>query len=90
MRLSPAGRQPAAVIAFVAMWTYQPARHGDQRQDLWLGTAVVAEPAVRRGADFEVGDRSENTFQQRYAHPPGSDLYRIDAYKGRSGLEQGP
>ena len=60
----PAGRQPAVVIAFDEMWTYQQARHGDQRQDLWIWTAVVEEPDGRRWADFEVGDRSENTFQK--------------------------
>ena len=26
----PAGRQPAAVIAYDEMWTYQQARHGDK------------------------------------------------------------
>lgn len=76
----PAGRQPAAVIAFDEMWTYQQARHGEQRQDLWIWTAVVEEPDGRRWADFEVGDRSENTFQQLYARLPEADLYRSDAY----------
>ena len=76
----PAGRQPAAVIAFDEMWTYQQARHGDQRQDLWIWTAVVEEPDGRRWADFEVGDRSENTFQKLYARRPEADLYRTDAY----------
>ena len=55
---------PAAVIAYAEMWTYQQARHGDQRQDLWIWTAVVEEPDGRCWADFEVGDRSENTFQK--------------------------
>ena len=74
------GRRPAAVIAYAEMWTYQPARHGEQRPDLWIGTAAVAEPAGRREADFEVGDHSENTFQRRYAGLPTAKLYRSDAY----------
>ena len=55
----PAGRQPAAVIAFDEMWTYQQARHWDKRQALWIWTAVVEEPDGRRWADFEVSDRSD-------------------------------
>ena len=53
-----AGRQPA-VIAYYEMRTYRQARHGDKRPDwwMWIWTAVAAEPAGRRGADFEVGDR---------------------------------
>ena len=75
-----AGRRPDAVIAYAEMWTYQPARHGEQRPDLWIGMAAVAEPAGRREADFEVGDHSENTFQRRYAGLPAAKLYRSDAY----------
>ena len=45
------GWQPAAVIAYVAMWTYQQARHGAKRQDLWIWTAVVEEADGRRWAD---------------------------------------
>ena len=62
------------------MWTYQQARRGAQRQDLWIWTAVVEEPDGRRWADFAVGDRSENTFQQLYARLPEAELYRTDAY----------
>ena len=76
----PAGRQPAAVIAYAEMWTYQQARHGDKRQDLWLWTAVVAEPDGRRGVDSEVGDRSENIFQKLYSRLPEAELHRSDAY----------
>ena len=68
------------MIAFDEMWTYQQARHGDKRQDLWIWTAVVEEPAGRLWADFEVGDRSENTFQRRYARLPDAELHRSDAY----------
>ena len=56
------------------------ARRAAQRQDLWIWTAVVAEPDGRRWADFAVGDRSENTFQQLYACLPEAELYRSDAY----------
>ena len=76
----PAGRPPAAVIAFDEMWTDQQARRGAQRQELWIWTAVVAEPDGRRWADFAVGDRSENTFQELYARLPEAELYRSDAY----------
>ena len=58
----PAGRQPAAVIAYDEMWTYQQARHGAQRQDLRIWTAVIERTDGRRWADFAVGDRNENTF----------------------------
>ena len=68
------------MIAYAEMWTYQQARHEDKRQDLWLGTAAVAEPDGRHGADCEVGDRSENTFQQLYARLPEAELHRGDAY----------
>ena len=68
------------MIAYAEIWTYQQARRGDQRPDLCLGTAVVAEPDGRRGADFEVVDRSANTFQKLYARRPEADLYRSDAY----------
>ena len=77
----PAGRQPAAMIAYAEMWTYQQARHRDQRQDWWIWTAVVEEPDGRRWADFEVGDRSENTFQKLYARLPDAELHRSDAYR---------
>ena len=71
---------PAAVIAYAEMWTYQQARHGDQRQDLWIWTAAVGEPAGRRWANFEVGDRSENTFQRLYARLPDAERHRSNAY----------
>ena len=42
-RRSPcvAGIQPAAVIAYDEMWTYQKARRQGKRQELWVWTAVV-------------------------------------------------
>ena len=43
-------------------------------------TAAVAEPDGRCLTDFEVGDRSGNTFQRLYARLPDSELHRSDAY----------
>ena len=68
------------MIAYDDMCTYQQAWHGDQRPDLWIWTAVVAEPDGRRWVDFAVGDRSENTFQRLYARLSEDDLYRSDVY----------
>ena len=65
---------PAAVIAYAEMWTYQQARHGEQRQDLWIGTAVVAEPDGRRRADFEAGDRSDADGVYQSWLPPSSNV----------------
>ena len=62
------------MIAFDEMRTYQQARHGDKRQDLWIWTAVVEEPDGQRWADFEVGDHSENTFQKLYVRLPEADF----------------
>ena len=42
--------------------------------------AVVAETDGRRCVDFEVGARSENTFQLRYARLPEAQLYCSDRY----------
>ena len=51
----------------------------------------MEEPDGRRWADFEVGDRSENTFQQLYARLPEAELYRSDAYAVyQSWLPPGP
>ena len=62
------------------MWTYQQARHGDKRQDLWIWTAVIQEPDGRRWVDCEVGDRSAAPLQRLYAWLPAAKLYRSDAY----------
>ena len=70
----PSGCQPAAVIAYAEMWTYQRARHGDNRQDLWIWTAVVKEPDGRRWVDFEVGDRSDAYEVYQSWLPPGNHV----------------
>ena len=62
------------------MWTYCGARHGDQREDCWVWTAVVREADGSRWVDFEVGDRSEGPFLRLYERLPEAGLYRSDAY----------
>ena len=62
------------------MRTYRQARHGDKRQDLWIGTAVVQESDGRRWVDFEDGDRSAAPFLRRYARLPEGEQYRRAAY----------
>ena len=75
------GARPAAVIAFDEMWTYQQARRRGQQQDVWVWTAVVRESDGRRWADFEVGDRSAETFLRLYERLPEAKLYRTGAYQ---------
>ena len=73
-------QQPAAVVACAEMWTYQQAKHGDKRQDMWIWTAVMQETDGRRLMDFEVSDRSENTFERRYARFLAAQQYCSDRY----------
>ena len=77
------GAQPTAVIAFDEMWTYQQARRG-QRRDVWVRTAVVREADGSRWADFELGDRSAETFLRLYERPPEVELYCTDGYASGS------
>ena len=49
-------------ISFDGMWTCQRARHGKKRREVWIWTAVIELPDGRRCVDFEVGDRSGETF----------------------------
>ena len=67
------------------MWTYRGARHGEQREEWWIWTAVVSEADGSRWVDFEVGDRSEATFLRLYARLPEAGLYRSDAYSVYAG-----
>ena len=76
-----AGSRPAAVIAFDEMWTYRQARRRGKRQDVWVWTAVVEESDGSRWADFELGDRSEETFLRLYERLPAAKLYRTDGYR---------
>ena len=41
---------------------------------------MVQEPDGTRWVDFEVGDRSEETFLRLYARLPEAQCYRSDAY----------
>ena len=49
-------------ISFDGMLTYQRARRGKKRQEVWIWTAVIELPDGRRCVDFEVGDHSGETF----------------------------
>ena len=67
------GSRTAAVIAFDVMWTYQQARRRGRRQNLWVWTAVVSDTDGSRWADFELGDRRENTFLRLYERLPEAE-----------------
>ena len=75
------GNRPAAVIAFAELWTYRQARRRGKGQDVWVWTAVVREPDGSRWANFELGDRSAETFLRRYERLPEAELYRTDGYR---------
>ena len=57
------------------------ARRRGKRREVWIWTAVVEEGDGRRWADFEAGDRSEETFLRLYGRLPGAELYRSGAYQ---------
>ena len=67
-------------ISFDEMWTYQQARHGKKRQEVWIWTAVIELPDGRRCVDFEVGDRSGETFLRLYERLPEAEWYYSDDY----------
>ena len=60
----------APAISFDEMWTYQRARRGKKRREVWLWTAVIKLPDGRRCLDFEAGDRSGETFLRLYERLP--------------------
>ena len=62
------------------MWTYQRARRGKKRQEVWIWTAVIELPDGRRCVDFEVGDRSRETFLRLYKRLPEAERYYSDDY----------
>ena len=72
------GMVPA--ISFDEMWTYQRARRGKKRQEVWIWTAVIELPDGRRCVDFEVGDRSGETFLRLYERLPEAERYYSDDY----------
>ena len=57
------------------------ARRRGIRRDVWVWTAVVEEEGGRRWVDFEVGDRTEETFLRLYERLPEAKQYRTDAYR---------
>lgn len=81
-------RKPAKVIAFDELWSYVGARRKGLRREVWVWTAVVAEADGRRWVDFEVGDRSEETFLRLYGRLPEAELYRSDHYRVYDWLPQ--
>ena len=76
-----AGHSAALVVSCDEMWTYRGARRSGKREDVWIWTAVVAEPDGERWVDFEVGGRDEGTFLRLYERLPDAALYRSDAYR---------
>ena len=72
VRLRAEGRpgRPARVISFDEMWSYVGARRKGKRREVWIWTAVVEERDGSRWVDFEVGDRSEETFLRLYGRLP--------------------
>ena len=66
------------MIAWDEMWTYRGVRCGEQREDCWIWTAVVAEKDGSRWIDFEVGDRSEGPFPRLYERLPEAERYCSD------------
>jgi IS1 family transposase len=73
------------VISFDEMWSYAGARRRGKRRECWVWTAVVKEPDGRRWVDFEVGDRSKNTFLRLYGRLPKAERDRTDAYRVSTG-----
>ena len=67
-------------ISFDEMWTYQRARRGKKRQEVWIWTAVIELPDGRRCVDFEVGDRSGDAFLRLYERLPETERYYSDDY----------
>ena len=67
--------------AFDEMWSYVWSRRKGNRREVWVWTAVVVEADGSRWVDFEVGDRSAETFLRLYARLPEAEKYRSDAYQ---------
>ena len=73
-------RPPASVISFDEMWTYLKVRSGEDRNSVFIWTAIVEESDGTRWADYEVGGRDAETFMRLYRRLPSADLYRSDDY----------
>ena len=63
------------------MWTYVGSRRRGKRNSVWVWTAVVEEADGSRWMDYEVGDRSEDTFLRLYEQLPAAKCYRSDLYR---------
>lgn len=74
------GQGAARVVSFDEMWTYVGSRRKGKRNSVWIWTAVVEEMDGGRWVDFEVGDRSEETFLRLYERLPDAKSYRSDDY----------
>ena len=74
--------QPRArVISWDEMWTYVGARRREIRRERWIWTAVIEEKDGSRWMDFEVGDRSEDTFLRLYNRLPDAARHVSDGYR---------
>ena len=71
----------AVVISLDAAWTYLGCRKGEQRQSVWIWTAVVVESSGRRWRDFAVGGRDTKTFRRWLARLPAAAKYSADRYE---------
>ena len=80
--------KPVKVVSFDEMWTYVGSRRHGIRREIWIWTGVVEEKDGRRWVDFEVGDRSEETFLRLYGRLPEAEQYRTDAYSVYGWLPQ--
>ena len=67
-------------ISFDGMRTCQRARLGNKRQEVWIWTPVIELPDGRRRVDFEVSDRSGETFLRRYERLSEAERYYSDDY----------
>ena len=67
-------------VSFDEMWTYVGVRRGENRQSVWIWTAVVEEWDGSRWADFEVGGRDLETFMRLLRRLPKAAKYRSDHY----------
>ena len=56
-------------------WLREPSAQRIESTAWQRPAAVIEETDGRRGADFEVGDRSENTFERLYARLPEAQQY---------------
>ena len=74
------GQPPARVISWDEMWTYVGSRRQGMRRERWIWTAVVEEEDGRTWMDFEVGDRSEETFLRLYNRLPEAERHVSDGY----------